>query len=108
MQPHFGSISEPPVSPNYRLIAPPSLRTVRPDGYLDFLRKIWLDCDGKPLGELLGWSGVSCVNYDAGVFVGKMRNSFVSTLLLVRALMQPEQGTYPSLALWAVLDGYPR
>jgi PAS domain-containing protein len=35
--------------------SPALLHTARPDGYIDFFNRTWLDFTGEPLEKLLGW-----------------------------------------------------
>ena len=57
--------------------SPALLHTARPDGYLDFFNKTWLDFAGVPLERLLGWGWTSCIHpEDVEAFVQTMRESF--------------------------------
>ena len=58
-------------------LAPALIHTARPDGYLDFFNRRWLDFTGQPLEKLLGWGWASCIHPDeVEPFVQKMRESF--------------------------------
>jgi PAS domain S-box-containing protein len=53
------------------------LHTVRPDGYLDFFNKTWLDFAALPLEKLLGWGWISRIHpQDVEAFVRSMGGSF--------------------------------
>jgi len=39
--------------------SPALIHTARPDGYLDFFNRTWLDFVGQPLKCLLGWKWTS-------------------------------------------------
>ena len=57
--------------------SPALLHTARPDGYLDFFNRTWLDFAGVPLERLLGWGWTSCIHPDdVEALVQKMRESF--------------------------------
>jgi PAS domain S-box-containing protein len=56
--------------------APALIHTARPDGYLDFFNRTWLDFVGKPLKSLLGWKWTSWIHpEDVEGFVQKWRES---------------------------------
>src|ERR1700743_87387 len=58
-------------------LSPALIHTARPDGYLDFFNRRWLDFTGQPLEKLLGWGWASCIHPDeVEPFVQKMRESF--------------------------------
>jgi PAS domain S-box-containing protein len=58
-------------------LSPALIHTARPDGYLDFFNRKWLDFTGQSLEKLLGWEWASCIHPDeAEPFVRKMRESF--------------------------------
>ncbi|QEE28886.1 PAS domain S-box protein [Terriglobus albidus] len=58
-------------------LSPALLHTARPDGFLDFFNKTWLNFTGEPLERLLGWGWTSLIHpEDAIHFVQKMRDSF--------------------------------
>jgi PAS domain S-box-containing protein len=44
--------------------APAMLHSARPDGYLDFFNKRWLEYLGVPLDDLLGWRWTSVIHPD--------------------------------------------
>jgi PAS domain S-box-containing protein len=56
--------------------SPALIHTARPDGYLDFFNRTWLDFVGQPLNSLLGWKWTSCIHpEDVESFVQKWRES---------------------------------
>src|SRR5580698_5027989 len=56
--------------------APALIHTARPDGYLDFFNRTWLDFVGQPLKSLLGWQWTSWIHpEDVESFVQKWRES---------------------------------
>jgi PAS domain S-box-containing protein len=58
-------------------LSPALIHTARPDGYLDFFNRKWLDFTGQSLEKLLGWEWASCIHPDeVEPFVRKMRESF--------------------------------
>src|SRR6201996_3230912 len=58
-------------------LSPALIHTARPDGYLDFFNRKWLDFTGQPLEKLLGWDWTSCIHPDeAESFAQKMREAF--------------------------------
>ena len=58
-------------------LAPALIHTARPDGYLDFFNRRWLDFSGQPLEKLLGWGWTSCIHSDeVKPFLQRMRESF--------------------------------
>jgi PAS domain S-box-containing protein len=58
-------------------LAPALIHTARPDGYLDFFNRRWLDFCGLPLEKLMGWEWTSCIHPDeVESFVQRMRESF--------------------------------
>jgi PAS domain S-box-containing protein len=58
-------------------LAPALIHTARPDGYLDFFNRKWLDFSGQSLEKLLGWGWTSCIHPDeVESFVRQMRESF--------------------------------
>jgi PAS domain S-box-containing protein len=58
-------------------LAPALIHTARPDGYLDFFNRRWLDFTGQSLEKLLGWEWAYCIHPDeVEPFVQKMRESF--------------------------------
>ena len=58
-------------------LSPALIHTARPDGYLDFFNRKWLDFTGQSLEKLLGWDWTSCIHPDeAESFAQKMRESF--------------------------------
>src|SRR5246127_2105146 len=58
-------------------LAPALIHTARPEGYLDFFNRRWLDFSGQPLEKLLGWGWISCIHPDeVEHFVRRMRESF--------------------------------
>ena len=72
------SVSDQSLSPRQIIdLAPALIHTARPDGYLDFFNRRWLDFTGQPLERLLGWGWASCIHPDeVEPFVQKMRESF--------------------------------
>ena len=63
--------------------APALIHTARPDGYLDFFNRTWLDFVGQPLNNLLGWKWTSWIHpEDLESFVQRWRESIVTTLLI--------------------------
>lgn len=55
---------------------PSLIHTARPDGYLDFFNRTWLEFAGCSLEELLGWGWVSRIHpEDVDAFVRKWRES---------------------------------
>src|SRR6201996_6264463 len=58
-------------------LSPALIHTARPDGYLDFFNRKWLDFTGQSLEKLLGWDWTSCIHPDeAESFAQKMREAF--------------------------------
>jgi PAS domain S-box-containing protein len=58
-------------------LSPALIHTARPDGYLDFFNRKWLDFTGQSLEKLLGWEWASCIHPDeVEPFVRKMHESF--------------------------------
>jgi len=52
--------------------SPALIHTGRPDGYLDFFNRMWLDFIGQPLENLLGWKWTSYIHpEDVQAFVQK-------------------------------------
>jgi len=59
--------------------APALIHTARPDGYLDFFNRTWLDFVGQPLESLLGWKWTSWIHTeDVESFVQKWRESIAT------------------------------
>jgi PAS domain S-box-containing protein len=59
--------------------APALIHTARPDGYLDFFNRTWLDFVGQPLKSLLGWKWTSWIHpEDVEGFVQKWRESLAT------------------------------
>jgi PAS domain S-box-containing protein len=59
--------------------APALIHTARPDGYLDFFNKPWLDFVGQPLKSLLGWKWTSWIHpEDVESFVQRWRESIAT------------------------------
>jgi PAS domain S-box-containing protein len=59
--------------------APALIHTARPDGYLDFFNRTWLDFVGQPLKSLLGWKWTSWIHpEDVESFVRKWRESIAT------------------------------
>src|SRR6202012_1935318 len=57
--------------------SPVLIHTARPDGYLDFFNRTWIDFIGQPLENLLGWRWTDFIHPDdAEAFVKTMRESF--------------------------------
>jgi PAS domain S-box-containing protein len=57
--------------------SPVLIHTARPDGYLDFFNRSWIDFVGQPLEKLLGWRWAAFIHPDdADAFVKTMRESF--------------------------------
>jgi PAS domain S-box-containing protein len=58
---------------------PALIHTARPDGYLDFFNKTWLDFIGQPIEKLLGWEWTSFIHpEDVEAFVQKWRESIAT------------------------------
>jgi PAS domain S-box-containing protein len=58
-------------------LSPVLIHTARPDGYLDFFNRPWLDFVGQPLEKLLGWRWTAFIHpEDAEAFAAAMRESF--------------------------------
>lgn len=72
------SVNDQSLSPRQIIdLAPALIHTARPDGYLDFFNRRWLEFSGQPLEKLLGWGWASCIHPDeVEPFVQKMRESF--------------------------------
>jgi PAS domain S-box-containing protein len=68
--------------PNFRQIidsSPALIHTARPDGYLDFFNRTWLDFLGQSLQGLLGWKWTSYIHpEDVEAFVQKWRESIAT------------------------------
>jgi PAS domain S-box-containing protein len=68
--------------PNFRQIidsSPALIHTGRPDGYLDFFNRTWLDFIGQPLESLLGWKWTSHIHpEDVETFVKNWRKSIAT------------------------------
>jgi hypothetical protein len=47
--------------------APALIHTARPDGYLDFFNRTWLDFVGQPLKSLLGWQWTSWIHPEENI-----------------------------------------
>src|SRR6266550_2380594 len=59
--------------------APALIHTARPDVYLDFFNRTWLDFVGQPLKSLLGWKWTSWIHSeDVESFVQKWRESIAT------------------------------
>ena len=59
--------------------APALIHTARPDGYLDFFNRTWLDFVGQPLNNLLGWKWTSWIHpEDVESFVQEWRESLTT------------------------------
>jgi PAS domain S-box-containing protein len=59
--------------------APALIHTARPDGYVDFFNRTWLDFVGQPLTSLLGWKWTSWIHpEDVEGFVQKWRESIAT------------------------------
>jgi len=69
-------------SPFFRQIvdsSPALIHTARPDGYLDFFNKGWLNFLGQPLEKLLGWQWTSFIHpEDVEAFVQRWRESIAT------------------------------
>jgi PAS domain S-box-containing protein len=67
---------------NFRQIidsAPALIHTARPDGYLDFFNRTWLDFVGQPLKNLLGWKWTSWIHpEEVESFVERWRESIAT------------------------------
>ena len=72
------SLEDPSLSLRQTIDSSPALlHTARPDGFLDFFNKTWLDFAGEPLEKLLGWGWTSLIHpEDVTPFVQKMQDSF--------------------------------
>ena len=68
--------------PNFRQSidsSPALIGAGRPDGYLDFFNRRWLDFIGQPIESLLSWKWTSCIHPgDVGAFVQKWRESIAT------------------------------
>jgi PAS domain S-box-containing protein len=75
---------------NFRQIidsAPALIHTARPDGYLDFFNRTWLDFVGQPLQNLLGWKWTSWIHpEEVESFVQRWRESIATGKLFERAV----------------------
>ena len=59
--------------------APALIHTARPDGYLDFFNKGWLNFVGQPLEKLLGWEWTFFIHpEDVEAFVQKWQESIAT------------------------------
>jgi len=59
--------------------APALIHTARPDGYLDFFNRTWLDFVGQPLKNLLGWKWTSWIHpEEVESFVQRWRESIAT------------------------------
>src|SRR5579859_4816290 len=59
--------------------SPALIHTGRPDGYLDFFNRTWLDFIGQPLESLLGWKWTSYIHpEDVEALVQKWRKSIAT------------------------------
>jgi PAS domain S-box-containing protein len=59
--------------------SPALIHTARPDGYLDFFNRTWLDFVGQPLKNLLGWKWTSLIHpEDVENYVQKWRESIAT------------------------------
>jgi len=59
--------------------APALIHTARPDGYIDFFNRTWLDFVGEPLKSLLGWRWTSWIHpEDVESFVQKWREAIAT------------------------------
>jgi hypothetical protein len=59
--------------------APALIHTARPDGYLDFFNRTWLDFVGQPLKSLLGWKWTSWIHpEDVESFLQKWQESIAT------------------------------
>jgi hypothetical protein len=57
--------------------SPVLIHTARPDGYLDFFNRTWIDFVGQPLEKLLGWRWTAFIHpEDAEAFLETMREAF--------------------------------
>jgi len=60
-------------------LSPALIHTARPDGYLEFFNRRWLDFIGQPLEKLLGWEWTSFIHReDVEAFVQKWRESIAT------------------------------
>jgi PAS domain S-box-containing protein len=67
--------------------APALIHTARPDGYLDFFNRTWLDFVGQPLKNLLGWKWTSWIHpEEVESFVQKWRESIATGERFERAV----------------------
>jgi PAS domain S-box-containing protein len=67
--------------------APALIHTARPDGYLNFFNRTWLDFVGQPLKNLLGWKWTSWIHpEDAESFVQKWQESIATGERFERAV----------------------
>jgi PAS domain S-box-containing protein len=67
--------------------APALIHTARPDGYLDFFNRTWLDFVGQPLENLLGWKWTSWIHpEEVESFVQGWRESIATGECFERAV----------------------
>jgi PAS domain S-box-containing protein len=67
--------------------APALIHTARPDGYLDFFNRTWLDFVGQPLKNLLGWKWTSWIHpEEVESFVQRWRESIATGQHFERAV----------------------
>jgi PAS domain S-box-containing protein len=67
--------------------APALIHTARPDGYLDFFNRTWLDFIGQPLENLLGWKWTSWIHpEEVESFVQRWRESIATGERFERAV----------------------
>ena len=67
--------------------APALIHTARPDGYLDFFNRTWLDYVGQPQKNLLGWKWTSWIHpEEVESFVQKWRESIATGERFERAV----------------------
>ena len=67
--------------------APALIHTARPDGYLDFFNRTWLDFVGQPLTNLLGWKWTSWIHpEEVESFVQRWRESIATGERFERAV----------------------
>src|SRR2546429_175116 len=78
---------------------PAFIRTGRPDGYLDYFNRGWLDFLGKSLEEVCGWKWTECVHpEDVATLVQKWDAALASgEPLEVEARVRRADGSYRAL-----------
>src|SRR5438477_146959 len=83
---------------------PAFIHTARPDGYLDYFNRKWLDFLGKSLEDVCGWRWTESVHpEDVATLVQKWRTALASgEPLEVEARVRRADGSYRALLHWNV------